>query len=218
LSVAAQGAEASIAVEDNGIGIEPLLLERIFEPFIQVQRSEAGSGGIGIGLALAKALVQLHGGCISAHSEGPGKGSRFVVSLPRAEAPAAGEAAPPSAVQVRVASRRILVVDDNVDATASQAELLRMLGHEVETAYDGQSALRKAQAFRPEVVLLDLGMPGMDGFEVARHLRAMPEGRDVLLVAQTGWGQEEDRDRTKAAGFDVHLAKPVDVDALMGLL
>jgi len=218
LSVAAKGAQACIDVEDDGIGIEPALLERIFEPFIQVERFEAGSGGIGIGLALAKALVQLHGGRISAHSEGPGKGSRFVVSLPRAEAPEAAEAAAPSAVPLRAASRRFLVVDDNVDATVSQAELLRMLGHEVETAYDGQSALRKAQAFRPEVVLLDLGMPGMDGFEVARRLRATPEGRHVLLVAQTGWGQEEDRKRTKAAGFDVHLAKPVDVDALMGLL
>ncbi len=218
LSVAAKGAEACITVEDNGIGIEPALLERIFEPFVQIERGEAGSSGIGIGLMLAKALVELHGGRIVAESEGLGKGSRFVGCLPRAEAPEVPEAAAPTGAPVRAASRRFLVVDDNVDATTSQAELLRMLGHEVETAYDGQSALRKAQAFRPEVVLLDLGMPGMDGFEVARRLRAMPEGRDVLLVAQTGWGQEEERARTKAAGFDVHLAKPVDIDALMGLL
>jgi signal transduction histidine kinase len=216
LSVASLGAEACVAVEDNGVGIEPGLLDRIFEPFVQVERREAGgSGGIGIGLALAKALVQLHGGQIRAQSDGPGKGSRFVVSLPRAGAPAA-EAS--GSDPVRAASRRFLVVDDNVDATVTQAALLRMLGHEVETANDGPSALRKAQGFRPNVVLLDLGMPGMDGFEVARRLRATPEGREVFLVAQSGWGQEEDRNRTKAAGFDAHLAKPVDVDALMGLL
>jgi len=216
LSVAARGAEACVAVEDNGIGIEPASLERIFEPFVQVERREVGgTGGIGIGLALAKALVHLHGGRIEAQSEGLGKGSRFVVRLPRAEA---SEAAEPSSSPARAASRRLLVVDDNVDAILSQAELLRMLGHEVETAYDGPSALRKAEAFRPDVVLLDLGMPGMDGFEVARRLRATPEGRDVFLVAQTGWGQEEDRKRTRAAGFDAHLAKPVDIEALTELL
>lgn len=212
----AEGA-ARIAVADSGIGIEPALLERVFEPFVQLERREAGGmAGIGIGLALARALVQLHGGRISAESAGPGQGSRFIVMLPLAAAPEARERG--SAPAARDVSRRFLVVDDNIDATDSQAALLRLLGHQVETAYSGAVALEKARAFRPEIVLLDLGMPGMDGFEVARQLRAMPEGREVLLVAQTGWGQEEDRRRTRAAGFDAHLAKPVDVAALQRLL
>src|SRR6266849_3763550 len=125
---------------------------------------------------------------------------------PLAAAPEARERG--SAPAARDVPRRFLVVDDNIDATDSQATLLRLLGHQVETAYSGAAALEKARAFRPEIVLLDLGMPGMDGFEAARQLRAMPEGREVLLVAQTGWGQEEDRRRTRAAGFDAHLAKP----------
>jgi PAS domain S-box-containing protein len=208
---------ACIAVADSGIGIEPALLERVFEPFVQLERREAGGmAGIGIGLALARALVELHGGRISAESAGPGQGSRFVVTLPLAAAPEARELV--VAPAARAVSRRFLVVDDNIDATDSQAALLRLLGHQVETAYSGAVALEKARAFRPEIVLLDLGMPGMDGFEVARRLRAMREGREVLLVAQTGWGQEEDRRRTREAGFDAHFAKPLDMAALMQLL
>ena len=214
LEVGIDGSEARVAVADTGIGIEPAMLERVFEPFMQIDDG-GHSGGIGIGLALAKALVQLHGGSITAHSAGTGKGSRFVVRLPLAPA---AEANADDAARSAEARRRFLVVDDNVDATVIQAALLRRLGHEVETAYNGAAALEKAHTFRPHVVLLDLGMPGMDGFEVARRLRAMPEGRDVLLVAQTGWGQDEDRRRTKAAGFDAHLAKPVDVAALMRLI
>ena len=208
---------ARIVVGDSGIGIEPALLERVFEPFVQLERREAGGmAGIGIGLALARALVQLHGGRISAESAGPGQGSRFIVTLPLAAAPEARERA--SAPAPRAVPRRFLVIDDNIDATDSQAALLRLLGHQVETAYSGAAALEKARVFRPEIVFFDLGMPGMDGFEVARQLRAMPEVREVLLVAQTGWGQEEDRRRTRAAGFDAHFAKPVDMATLMQLL
>jgi CheY-like chemotaxis protein len=217
LEVRQEGAEAWVAVVDTGIGIEPALIERIFEPFMQVEGQHAGSSaGIGIGLALAKALVELHGGSIRAESEGLGKGSRFVVRLPRAVAPAGAQAE--AAGLARVKPRRFLIVDDNVDATVSQALLLRHMGHEVETAYSGAAALEKAQAFQPEIVLLDIGMPGMDGYEVARRLRASPLGRDVKLVAQTGWGQDADRRRSREAGFDAHLAKPVDIEALMRLI
>jgi PAS domain S-box-containing protein len=208
--------EASIAVQDNGIGIEPALLERVFEPFAQLETREAlASGGIGIGLSLAKALIELHGGHIGAQSAGAGRGSRFVASLPLASAPKPTAAAANGASKP---ARRLLVVDDNVDAAASQAALLRVLGHEVEVAYDGETALEKARSFRPEIVLLDLGMPGMDGYEVARRLRASEAGRELKLVAQTGWAQEEDRRRTREAGFDAHLAKPVDVTLLQQVL
>ena len=216
LEITAGETEAGIAVEDNGIGIEPALLDRVFEPFAQLEAREAvASGGIGIGLALAKALIELHGGRISAQSAGPGKGSRFVACLARAPAPKPAVAARKEA---QGAARRLLVVDDNVDAATTQAALLRLLGHEVEVAYDGEAALAKARAFRPEIVLLDLGMPGMDGFEVARRLRASDEGSRMKVVAQTGWGQEEDRRRTRDAGFDAHLAKPVDIASLQRLL
>ena len=216
LEIAGDESEAGIAVEDNGIGIDAAFLERVFEPFAQLEAREAvASGGIGIGLALAKALIELHGGRISAQSAGPGKGSRFVACLPRASAPKPAAAA---GKEAKGPARRLLLVDDNVDAASTQAALLRILGHEVEVAYNGEAALEKAREFRPEIVLLDLGMPGMDGFEVARRLRASKEGRRVKLVAQTGWGQEEDRRRTREAGFDAHLAKPVDIASLQRLL
>jgi CheY-like chemotaxis protein len=216
LRVFVEGGDACVVVQDNGIGIEPAMLERIFEPFVQIERRDSSSvGGIGVGLALARALVQLHGGTIKAQSDGGGKGSRFIVCLPLAAAP---ELVAEDAAPARGAGRRFLVVDDNVDATVTQALLLRRLGHQVETAFSGPVAIEKARAFRPDIVLLDIGMPGMDGFEVARRLRTMPEARGALIVAQTGWGQEEDRRRTKAAGFDAHLAKPVDVAALMRLV
>jgi signal transduction histidine kinase/ActR/RegA family two-component response regulator len=208
--------QARISVEDNGIGIAPEMLARVFEPFVQAGTRGSGQtpAGIGIGLSLARMLTELHGGHIGAESKGVGRGSRFTVCLPLAEAAPAKPADAPRPARSRVA-HRFLVVDDNADVAASQAQLLRMLGHEVETANGGEQALRIAARYRPEVVLLDLGMPGMDGFEVARALRRMPELDEALLIAQTGWGQEEDRRRTAAAGFDAHLAKPVDVDALM---
>ena len=216
LRIDAAEAEACISVQDNGIGIEPADLGRIFEPFAQVNKREANAaGGIGIGLALARALVELHGGCIRAESAGRGAGSRFVVSLPRI-AHAKPSPAPARSANGRPA-RRVLVVDDNVDLATSQAAVLERMGHKVEVAYNGEAALDKARQFHPEVVLLDLGMPGMDGFEVARRLRAEHHG-DLKIVAQTGWGQKADRRRTREAGFDEHLAKPVDLATLQQLL
>jgi PAS domain S-box-containing protein len=225
LELGKAGGEALLGVKDNGVGIPKEMLTRIFDAFIQLRQPPAGepggalrgTSGLGIGLSLSRMLVELHGGRIGAESEGPGRGSRFVVRLPLVEA---ASLAPPAQTQATAGEqrRRFLVVDDNADAAVSQAELLRMLGHEAETAYSGAEALRKAARFRPEVVLLDLGMPGMDGFEVARELRRMPELEKATIIAQTGWGQEEDRRRTAAAGFDAHLAKPVELRALMEAL
>jgi PAS domain S-box-containing protein len=215
LEASMAGDEAVITVQDNGVGIPREMLSRVFEPFMQVgQPGGTMPAGIGIGLSLAKLLVELHGGTVRAESEGGGKGSRFEVRLPLAAVPGATRL-PAGTADRAVLRRRFLLVDDNVDAADAQAALLRMHGHEVETAHSGEEALKRATQFCPEVVLLDLGMPGMDGFEVARRLRQTPVGRGAVLIAQTGWGQEQDRERTAAAGFDAHLAKPVELRALM---
>ena len=215
LEVERDTAEARVAVQDNGVGIAPEMLARVFEPFMQVRPNASETpAGIGIGLSLARTLTELHGGRLTARSRGAGQGSRFTVCLPLAE-----PAPPKDSDRTRAprlgSRRRFLVVDDNADLAASQAQLLRMLGHEVETANSGKEALSVAARWRPEVVLLDLGMPVMDGFKVAREMRRMAELDDTILIAQTGWGQEEDRRRTAAAGFDAHLAKPVDVEVLL---
>lgn len=217
LSVRLDGDEVEVSVEDNGIGIAPDQLERMFEMFVQGSAApRLSEGGLGIGLALTRGLVVLHGGSIQARSRGEGLGSQFVVRLPLPADQAARASQAPS-TQDAVAmtnGRRILVVDDNEDAATVVAMLLGLWGHAVETAHGGEAALATAKTFRPEVVLLDLGMPHTDGFEVARRLRATQEGSEVLLIAMTGWGQDEDRRRTKAAGFDDHLTKPVDPEAL----
>jgi len=177
-------------------------------------------GGLGIGLTLVKSLVELHGGTVEAHSDGLGKGSEFVVRLPLAAAAAeaaGGEAGGPSP-DGWARGLRVLVVDDNADAADSLALLLRLHGHDVRVAHDGLGALALAPAFRPELIFLDIGMPGMDGYEAARRLRRLPGLQRVRLAALTGWGQQEDRRRSKEAGFDVHLVKPVDPAALEGLL
>ncbi|HEX8200363.1 MAG TPA: PAS domain S-box protein, partial [Isosphaeraceae bacterium] len=225
LTVQPEGAEVAIRVRDTGIGIEAQMLPEVFGMFVQVGRHAGRSqGGLGIGLGLVRTLVQMHGGTIAAHSRGPGQGSEFVLRLP---VPA--EPAPDGEHPAQVTSRnpftgapprrRVLVVDDNVDAATSLAKLLaRLMGQEVRVAHDGPDALGLAGEFRPEVVLLDIGMPGMDGYEVARRLRGRPECERALLVALTGWGQEEDRRRSHAAGFDLHLVKPVDPELLRSLL
>ncbi len=212
-----------LRVRDTGVGIAPELLPRVFDMFTQGNRSLARSeGGLGIGLAVARALVELHGGTIQAHSEGVGKGSEFVVHLPlRSGKCAVGSAqwpATPHAPRRTPHSRRILVVDDNADAAEMLAMTLEAEGHEVVAAHSGPAALEMAAGYRPNVVLLDIGMPGMDGYEVARRLRQEPGMTDASLVAVTGYGQEEDRERTCAAGFDEHLVKPVDLDALRRVL
>ena len=212
-----RGELAVVTVADNGIGIEADDIERIFEMFTQA-KSDSGMprGGQGIGLALARGLVELHGGSITASSEGRGRGSRFEVRLPLMLSRGTGDTGP-RAVTAPAQQHRILVVDDLVDSTDSLAEALRALGQHVDVAYGGEEALRRAEAVRPDIVLLDLGMPGMDGYEVCRRLRREPWGRGLLVIAQTGWGQQHDRDRTREAGFDHHVVKPVDLGELLTL-
>jgi PAS domain S-box-containing protein len=206
-----------IRVRDNGIGISPQMLPRIFEMFTQVDRSlERSRGGLGIGLTLVRRLIEMHGGTVSAHSEGIGRGSEFVVKLPL---PQLGPADLPRPTERKaLPKRRILVVDDNEDAANSLAMLMKLWGNETQTAYDGPGALASASVFHPEVVLLDIGLPGLDGYQVARRMREVPTLRRVKLVALTGWGQEEDRSRGREAGFDHHLVKPVDLGELEKLL
>lgn len=212
--------QAVIRVRDTGIGVVPEALPRLFDMFYQAERATNESrGGLGLGLSLVRGLTELHGGTVEAYSAGSGAGSEFVVRLPllsgdrdQPSSPAGEEA------QGQLPRRRVLVVDDNADAADSLAMLLRIAGQEVEVAYDGASALAKAEAARPDVALLDLGMPQIDGFQLAKAFRSSPQLAGVLLVALTGWGQPEDRQRTKQCGFDHHLVKPVDIAALRRLL
>ena len=216
LSATRDGGEAWIRVADNGIGIAPSDLPRVFELFVQLDHSHAKhQGGLGIGLNLSRRLVELHGGSLTASSPGDGRGSEFSVSLPLASS-ALDASVMPASVLPRI-HRRILVVDDNRDAAESLGMLLTSMNAEVKVVFDGQSALASAE-WRPDAVLLDLGMPIMDGFEVARRMRTDPILRRVKLVALTGWGQDEDKRRTKAHGFDEHLTKPVDIAELNRIL
>ena len=212
-------AQVRVMVRDNGIGIAREMLPRVFELFVQIDGSRTrGQGGLGIGLSLVKNLVTLHGGSVEVTSAGLGLGSEFVVRLPVLGGTAgAGEGEGQAAAALQ-APKRVLVVDDNRDAAESMGVLLEFLGASVKVAHDGPSALGVFAVQKPAVVLLDIGMPGMDGYEVARRLRALPEGNDATLIALTGWGQDEDRARTRAAGFDHHLVKPADIEALRALL
>jgi len=206
--------DAIVTVTDTGIGIAPEQLPQLFELFSQLDRSHSRSqGGLGIGLSLSQTLARLHGGQLSASSAGLGHGSRFELRLPEIEAPAASAAA--ATLDDEPLTARLLLVDDNRDAADTTAELLRLMGAEVAVAYDGASALGTVTEWRPDAILLDIGMPEMDGHEVARRLRDMSAtiGRP-RLIALTGWGQEQDRERTREAGFDDHMVKPVDIDAL----
>lgn len=206
-----------MTVADDGIGIAPEQLPRLFEMFAQPGDGHARSrGGLGIGLALVKRLVQMHGGTVQASSPGVGRGSVFTVRLPLAATAPAAVDAPPTLPTLN--QRRMLVVDDNLDAADSMGTLLRYLGAEVRVEHSGPAALATAFSWQPAVVLLDLGMPGMDGFEVARRLRADRRFTGLKLIALTGWGQEEDRRRTRAAGFDHHLIKPIDISVLQTML
>jgi CheY-like chemotaxis protein len=215
------GNMVSVAVQDSGIGIPAAMLTEVFEPFTQLDNSlERTRGGLGIGLALAKRLVEMHGGVIDAHSSGVGQGSRFVTRLPVSAQqsiahPVAQEVRSPSSV---VGGRRILVADDNYDSATSLSILLNDAGYEVRTAGDGVQALETAVQFRPDIALLDIGMPKLNGYEVARQIRTQPWGRHVLMIALTGWGGADHRRQTAQAGFDHHLTKPVDPAALTRLL
>jgi signal transduction histidine kinase/CheY-like chemotaxis protein len=220
LTVEREGEQAVIAIRDNGIGIAADQLPLIFDMFSQVRGPLLGSqGGLGIGLTLVKRLVEMHDGTVEARSAGVGRGSEFVVRLPitavapepPAPQPAVGEPTTPAA-------RRILVVDDNPDTATSLAMLLELTGNETHIAHDGLEAVAAAAAFRPDIVLLDIGLPKMDGFEAARKIREQPWGKAMVLVALTGWGQEEDRRESREAGFDAHMVKPVEYAALTKLL
>ena len=222
LQVCARARDVEIRVRDTGIGIPAEVLPKIFDLFTQLdQRMERPQSGLGIGLALVRRLVEMHGGSVSAHSEGAGRGSEFVICLPLmtpAVLPAVGDQLTAECQAARPQHRRILVADDNLDALESLAALLALNGHEVHRAQDGAAALQAAMRHRPEVIFLDIGMPQMDGYEVARRIRAHEWGKEMLLIAVTGWGQESDRQRSFAAGFDFHLVKPVDLEKLNQLL
>jgi signal transduction histidine kinase len=240
VSATVRDADVEIHIRDNGIGIRPELLPHVFELFTQLDRDDGRTqGGLGIGLALVQRLVQMHGGDVSAASEGPGKGSEFVIRLPllREEEDAPVAVKPEPIVEVLATesgmgsvvtplvtasaarlARRILIADDNNDALESLATLLQLSGHEVFTATNGGTALQSVERHLPEVVLLDIGMPMLDGYEVARRIRAQPWGQRITLVALTGWGQDSDRRRSREAGFDSHLVKPLDLETLTDLL
>ena len=222
LRVARDGeAHATVSVRDNGVGIPREMLGRIFDLFTQVDRSHAHvGGGLGIGLTLVRRLVEMHGGKIEARSNGPGRGSEFVVQLPLAARAAAreGTANPRASDAASTQRRRILVADDNVDAAESLAMMLDFMGHETRTAYEGEQALRVAREFRPDAMVVDIAMPKLSGHDVARRVRAESWGGDVLLIASSGWGHEENKQDSLTAGFDVHLVKPIDIGALERLL
>jgi signal transduction histidine kinase len=220
LTAERDGSELRVRIRDTGIGVAPDQLPRLFEMFYQADRSlERAQGGLGIGLTLVQRLVELHGGRVEARSDGIGHGSEFVVCLPVSAAQTGnGASADLSDGAAERGGRRILVVDDNRDSADGLALLLELGGDEVRTAYDGLAALEAAAQFRPEAVLMDIGMPGLNGYDAARRIREQPWGGNVVLIALTGWGQEEDRRLSLEAGFDVHLTKPVDHRALAKLL
>jgi CheY-like chemotaxis protein len=216
LAARIEGAEVVVSVEDSGMGVAPEDLPKLFELFEQTSAARTrAQGGLGIGLYLVKSLVQLHGGAVSVESEGPGKGTRFTVRLPRTEAAAQPAARP---VPLLVRPRRILLADDNPDAAETLAALLRLSGNEVRVASDGEEAVAIAAGFHPHIAFLDIGMPGLDGYEAARRIRASPGGKRMVLVGLTGFGGEEVRRRAFESGMDHHLTKPAHLEVIQELL
>jgi CheY-like chemotaxis protein/anti-sigma regulatory factor (Ser/Thr protein kinase) len=221
LTVRREGSEVLVSVKDTGIGIPAEMLPRIFEMFAQVDRAlDRPTSGLGIGLTLTKSLVELHGGTLSASSGGANCGSEFVVRLPVAElGPTTATTLDRGRDLPRESNHcRVLVVDDNRDAAEMMEMTLKVLGHDVRLAFDGLEAVQLAESFRPDAAFLDLGMPKMNGHEAARTIRSSPWGAKMLLVALSGWGQEEDKRRALEAGFDFHFAKPVETSVLQDLL
>lgn len=223
VAVARKDDQVEISVSDNGIGIEKPMLSQVFDMFVQTDMSlEKAQGGLGIGLTLVKRLVTLHGGTVRAESEGPGQGSRFVVTLPAAEAPGAETILPetdeftpdPDGHKML----KVMVVDDNMASAQTMAWMIELLGHETQMAHEGQQAIRAARDFRPDLILLDIGLPGMNGYDVCRALQAEPELKHTVFAAQTGWGQEEHKKRSAEAGFHHHLVKPVSLDMLKEII
>ena len=218
-SAHADGAEVVIEVTDNGLGIPANMLGQVFDMFTQVNHAQdCGQSGLGIGLALVRQLVEMHGGSISAKSAGAGQGSTFSSRLPMADAPPNLFRDLPDRVSVAPPSRRILVVDDNVDAATMLSMMLGLSGHVVRMAFSGEEALVAGAEFLPEVVFMDIGLTGIDGYEAAHRFRAAPLLRSATLIALTGWGGEDDRRQSREAGFDAHLTKPVESVAIDALL
>jgi len=220
LRAAQEGSEVVVAIRDNGIGISADMMPRLFSMFSQAEAALGrAEGGLGVGLSLVRGLVTLHGGSVEARSDGPGTGSEFIVRLPigtpQTEIPDTEAVAEGL---VAGAGLKILVVDDNRDAADTCATLLELSGHHVQTAYTGRHALELAETFRPHAVLLDIGLPDLDGYQLAAKIRAAPWGRGIFLIAATGWGQEEDRRRAFEAGFDHHLTKPIAAETVELLL
>lgn len=219
LSVRQEENEVLISVRDTGIGLPPELLTDIFNIFTQSERSiDRSQGGLGIGLTIARSVIELHDGRIEARSQGPGHGSEFVIHLPMLEQQPSDHAQREIAFSVDKNIRRVLVVDDNRDAADGMAMLLDMSGHITKTAYDGLEAIAAVESFKPELVLLDIGLPYMDGYAVAKHLRQQPGGRDLVLAALTGYGDDDDRRRSRESGFDYHFVKPMEFSILTELL
>jgi CheY-like chemotaxis protein len=220
LVVEQTGGEVAITVSDSGIGIPPDKIDAIFDMFAQInENSQAGQSGLGIGLTLVKRLVELHGGCVDVESRGRNLGTTFHVRIPALSEAPPGNGLPLHGPAARPTRKlRVLVVDDNADALESLSRLVTLMGNEVCRARDGREALDTARAFQPDVVLMDLGMPNLDGYEAARRMRQEPWGRALSLVATTGWGQDDDRRRTAEAGFDRHLVKPIALESLRDVL
>ena len=219
LTAEQRGRDLVVTVKDAGMGISSELLPKIFEMFAQGDQTlERSHSGLGIGLTLVRRLVEMHGGTVQASSEGPGRGSEFVVRLPGLIEESVAPPPNPAVDAPAVAARRILVVDDNHDAAESMSMLLELMGNETRLAFDGMEAVDAAASFRPDVILMDIGLPKLNGYEAAAQIRREPWGKAMILVALTGWGQDEDRRKSVEAGFDVHLVKPVDFATLTKLL
>lgn len=219
LKISKEKGSAVIRVKDNGMGIAPENITSIFEMFVQVDASlERPTSGLGLGLTLVKNLVELHSGSVEVHSGGKGQGTEFTLRLPILEEDRDTSALRAAKPRTEVAGRRILIVDDNVDAATMLSLMLNKMGNETRTASDGLAGVAAAEAFRPEIIIMDIGLPRMNGYEACSHIRNQPWGRDIRIIALTGWGQAEDRKKSKDAGFNAHLVKPVEMEELKALL
>jgi CheY-like chemotaxis protein len=209
--------QVAITLSDTGVGISQELLPRIFELFVQAESAtERTHGGLGIGLALSRRLIEMHGGRIAAHSDGPGQGTALVITMPVCQADATRPS--PSPIEVSHVASRVVIIDDNQDAAHTMSMLVEQLGGSARMAHDPLSGLAAVQEFHPDMVFLDIGMPGMDGYETCRRIRRQPSRRHIVIVAVTGWGQPQDKQRALDAGFDAHLTKPVDPTAFARVL
>lgn len=215
LSLTVRASEVEVAIEDDGIGVDPTLLPHLFELFTQAERSPDRAQG---GLGLVRSLVELHEGSVVGESAGAGKGSKFIVRLPRAVNLEPKKMTPPQSEARPASSLRILVVDDNIDAAHTLAMLLELQGHQAQVEYDGSAALMHIKRYVPQVMILDIGLPDMDGYELAKRVRASAEAAGTALIALTGYGQSDDRARSSMAGFDYHLVKPVSAQELLTVL